>query len=149
VEVTGGVAFTAALRLDLAYTYAQHRFERWVPSTTLDLSGQEMDGAPRHLGSGTLTYEPRFLNGGQVQVEWNGMSSYWLDPDNTQRFEGYHVFNLRASYVLLRRAELYLRVINLTDKLYAAQAFQGFGSIPWVASAGPYRGLFVGVRTQL
>jgi outer membrane receptor protein involved in Fe transport len=28
VEVTGGVAFTAALRLDLAYTYAQHRFER-------------------------------------------------------------------------------------------------------------------------
>jgi outer membrane receptor protein involved in Fe transport len=149
VEISGAYAFTPALRFDLAYTYARHRFEQWVPSTTVNLSGKEMDGAPRHLGSGTLTYEPRFLNGGHLQLEWSGMGTYWLDPANTTTFDGYHVFNVRASYILARRAELYVRAINLTDKLYAIQAFQGFGSIPWVAAAGQYRTLYMGMRAQL
>src|SRR5690606_28665791 len=95
VEVTGGLAFTSDLRADLAYTYARHRFENYRPSSDLDFSGMDMDGAPRHFRSGTLTYQPRLLNGGRVQLEYSGMGDYWLDPGNTLRFDGYDIFHLR------------------------------------------------------
>jgi outer membrane receptor protein involved in Fe transport len=108
-----------------------------------------MDGAPRHLTSGTITYSPRLLKGGRIQAEWSGMSGYWLDPTNTKRFDGHNVFHLRGSYVVARRTELFARLMNVTDKLYAAQAFDGFGDIPWLASAGEYRTLYAGVRVKM
>lgn len=149
VEVTGALAFTSTLRAELAYAYARHRFESYQPSPDLDFSGREMDGGPRHLVNGTLTWQPRRLNGGRVQAEWSGMSSYWLDPGNTLRFDGYDVFHLRASYVVARRAELFVRVMNLTDRTYSTQSFVGFGDVPWNANPGEYRSLYAGVQARL
>jgi len=149
IEITGGVAFTSDLRAELAYTYARHRFESYQPSSDLDFSGREMDGAPHHLVNGTLTYQPRLLNGGRIQAEWSGMSSYWLDPGNTIRFDGYDIFHLRASYVVARRLELFARLMNLTDETYSVQSFVGYGDIPWNANPGEYRSLYVGAQARL
>ena len=149
IEVTGGVAFTSDLRADLAYTYARHQFETYQPSSDLDFSGKDMDGAPRHFTSGTLTYQPHLLNGGRIQLEYSGMGDYWLDPGNTMRFDGYDIFHLRASYVVARRVELFARVMNLTDQTYSVQSFVGFGEIPWIANSGEYRSLYVGAQARL
>src|SRR5690606_18121919 len=110
---------------------------------------KEMDGAPRHFTSGTLTYQPQQLNGGRIQFEYSGMGDYWLDPGNTMRFDGYDIFHLRASYVVARRAELFIRVMNLTDETYSVQSFVGFGEIPWNANPGEYRSLYAGVQARL
>ena len=149
VEVTGGVALTRDLRAELAYTYARHRFDTYQPSSELDFTGNEMDGAPRHLVNGTLTYQPRPLNGGRIQAEWSGMSGYWLDPANTIRFDGYNIFHLRGSYVVARRVELFARLMNLTDETYSVQSFVGFGDIPWNANPGEYRALYLGAQARL
>jgi outer membrane receptor protein involved in Fe transport len=77
------------------------------------------------------------------------MGDYWLDGANTLRQDGYDVFHLRMSYVVARRFELYARLMNLTDRLYAAQAFEGFGDIDRLLSPGEYRSLYAGIRAKL
>lgn len=149
VEITGGLALTSDLRADLAYTYSRARYDNWRPSTTIDFSGKEMESAPRHLRSGTLTYQPRVLNGGRIQLEWNGMSDYLLDPGSTFRVDGYNIFHLRASYVVARRVELYARAMNFTDQTYSVQSFTGYGTIPWTATPGEYRSFYAGAQMRL
>jgi iron complex outermembrane receptor protein len=148
VELSVNAALTPALRLDIGYGYARHTFKEWRPSATLDLSGREMDGAPRHQRNAQLTYSPAALSGGRIQVEWLGIGDYWLDPQNTLRQDGYDVFNLRGSYVLARRYELYVRVINLFDTLYAAQGFFGDTRVERYLSPGEYRTVFGGVSVR-
>ncbi len=148
VELSLGAALTRTLSVDGAFTHAVHRFATWAPSSTLDFSGNEMDAAPHSLRSATVTWMPRFLGGGQVQVEYLGMGDYWLDGANTVRQDGYDVFHLRASYVMARRIELYGRLMNVTDALYAAQAFEGFGDIDRLLNPGEYRTFYAGVRVR-
>lgn len=145
VEVTLGAALRTDLRFHAAWTFAKHTFTDWQPSAELDLSGHEMDGAPRHQRSAQLTWSPSFLKGGRVQAEYLGLSDYWLDPANTLRQDGYDVLHLRASYVIGRRFEVFGRLINAFDRLYAAQAFQGFGDIPRLLSPAEYRTFYGGV----
>ncbi len=149
IEISGGLAITSELRADVALTFARHQYEKWRPSSELDFSGKEMNAAPRRMVNGTLTWEPRVMNGGRVQLEWMGMGSYLLDPTASFRFDGYEVLNLRASYVVADHAELFVRVMNVTDETYAVEAFTGYGPIPWTANPGEYRSLYAGVKAGL
>jgi iron complex outermembrane recepter protein len=148
LEVSLNTALRADLRLDVGYGYARHTFTDWRPSAVLDLSGREMDGAPRHQRNAQLTYSPNILRGGRVQVEWLGMSDYWLDPQNTLRQDGYDVLHLRGSYVVAGRYEIYARLMNVFDTLYAAQAFFGDSRVPRYLSPGEYRTLYAGVSAR-
>jgi hypothetical protein len=50
--------------------------------------------------------------------------------------------------VVARRFEIFGRLMNVFDRLYAAQAFQGFGDIPRVLSPGEYRTFYGGVSAR-
>lgn len=81
-------------------------------------------------------------------MEWLGMGGYWLDPQNTLRQTGYDVFHLRGSYVVKRHYEVFARVINLFDRLYAEQGFLGDQYAPRYLSPGEYRTAYAGVRVM-
>lgn len=147
-EVSFDTAVTRDVRLDVGYAFANHTFKEWRPSAALDLSGYTMDGAPRHQRNARLTYAPAALRGGRVQLEWSGLGGYWLDPRNTLRQGGYDVFHLRASYLVAGRYELFARVMNLFDELYAAQAFLGDATVERYASPGEYRTAYAGVSAR-
>jgi outer membrane receptor protein involved in Fe transport len=147
-ELSVDGAISSELRVSVGYGFARHTFRDWRPTTTLDLSGKTMDGAPMHQRNAQVTYIPAALNGGRIQFEWQGLSDYWLDPLNTVRFDGYDVFHLRGSYMIGRRFELYARLMNIFDELYAAQAFMGDTFEPWYASPGEYRTLYAGVSAR-
>jgi len=149
VEIQTGILLLETLRLDMGYTYAVHKFEKWSPSSTLNFDGKDMDGAPRHHRSAQLTYTPKLLRGGTVQLEWLGMGGYWLDPQNTLRQTGYDVFHLRASYTVKGRYEVFVRAINLLDRLYAEQAFLGDQYAPRYLSPAEYRTVYTGIRIRL
>jgi len=148
VEVSTGIALRTDLRFDVGYSYAVHTFEHWQPSATLNFEGKEMDGAPRHQRNAQLTYSPAMLRGGRVQLDWLGLSDYWLDPQNTLRQAGYNVFHLRGSYLVKRHYETFARVINLFDRLYAEQGFLGDKYAPRYLSPGEYRTVYVGLGTR-
>jgi outer membrane receptor protein involved in Fe transport len=124
-EAQLGIPVGSPVRLDLAYSYARHVFEVWRPSTTLDLSGNEMPSAPRHMGNASLTIAPPSLNGAQASFQWTMIGPYWQDQANTDnatvtaRYDGHHLFNFRASYPVAGHLTLSARVMNLTNIRYA------------------------------
>lgn len=139
----------ADLELSVSYSYAKHTYEEWVHSGN-DFSGNEMAVAPREILNTRLNWTPASFNGGNVELEWDRMGEYWMDNDNSYKYGGYNLFNLRSSYNLNDRLELYGRVINITDKLYATNASyspaSGFSTEKFEYAPGSPRALYVGVN---
>ena len=62
------------------------------------------------------------MKGGIAELEWVRLGKYWLDDANTEKYSGHNLFNFRVSYKVSKLLEIYARVINITDKLYAERA---------------------------
>jgi iron complex outermembrane recepter protein len=119
VEVGIGVGLARGLRLDGALSYAKHTYVEWQPRPGVDYTGNEMELAPRFIGNGRLSYRPPFLSSGLVAVEWVKLGSYWMDPDNTHKYDGHDLFNLFATVPVMEHLELSGRVTNLADRRFA------------------------------
>lgn len=127
VELGLSAALTDRLRLNGAFSYIKHRYDKWLAvsgGSNINFSGNEIESAPRFLGDVTLDYKPALLNGGNVALEWFAMGSYRMDQANTagKKYGGHDLFNLRASYFATKDWEVYGRVMNLTDRRYAEAA---------------------------
>jgi len=122
--IEAGITLTSGFGpfLSTAYTYAVHTYETWETQLGEDLSGNEMEVAPRTIANAEVGYDFKFLKGGVIALEWNRIGSYWMDPANTSKYGGHDILNLRASVGLTRSMSLLARVSNLTDELYAERA---------------------------
>ena len=130
-------------RLNLAYSYARHRYEDWVEKGS-DFSGNEIASAPRHILNTRLTWRPGLLRGGRVELEWEKISAYWMDQANTARYDGHDLFNLRANYPVAREWDIYARVMNLTQRRYATAAALSGGEEQF--APGMPRTVYLGVN---
>ena len=119
VELGVGVGLARGLRLDGAVSYAKHTYVEWQPRPDVDYTGNEMELAPRVLGNGRLSYRPPFMSSGLVAVEWVRLGSYWMDPENTHKYDGHDLFNLFATVPVMEHLELSGRITNLADTRFA------------------------------
>jgi iron complex outermembrane recepter protein len=131
LEASAGALLTRDLRLDLSYSLTDQRYVSWTPEAArpgtgesspvaaVDYSGNRIEQAPRDMGTLTLTYAPRVLNGGSLSTEATYLGPYAMDPLNTHYYAGHAIVHLRANYPITRRAELFARVINLLNRRYA------------------------------
>lgn len=142
IELGFGSQFIETLRLDISYSYAKHIYEDWVQSGS-DFSGNEMVNAPRTIGNARLAYRPGLLNGGRIELELVHLGSYWMDQANTEKYDGYDTFNLRANHQVTAAFNVYARIMNLTDEKYATAATLSRGN-PEYAPAMP-RTFYAGV----
>src|SRR5688572_597807 len=151
IEIGVGVALLKDLRLDAAYSNASQRYLEWVPRESanpaerVDYSGNRIETAPHTLGNVLLTYSPSILGGGRAAVEWTAVGSYATNPENTNFYGGYRVMNLHFNATPLKNAEIFARLINVTDRKYGEvvtyDAFQREQYTP-----GAPRSLFAGLR---
>jgi vitamin B12 transporter len=104
-------------------------------------NGKRLELRPQHSGSATIDWtSPLGLKvGGTVTVAGDSFN----DRANAQRIEGYAVFDLRASYPITDRVELYGRIENLFDATY---------TIVKTSTGGEYntygRSAYAGVRAR-
>jgi outer membrane receptor protein involved in Fe transport len=121
LELDGDLDAGRFLQLSGSYAYARHTYVDWLldprQSLRVDYSGRGMEAAPRHLGTATLTVAPQGRTGGSVEVVRLG--GYWMDAENTNRYAGHTLVNLRWRSRLGQRVELFGRVLNLFDRRYA------------------------------
>jgi outer membrane receptor protein involved in Fe transport len=117
VELNIKYAPVQDIMLRFGGTYAEHTFIDYVQQGK-DYSGNKMPQAPPFIMNGELTYKPRYCKGFRIALEYQGMSEYYTDPQNTAKYRGFSVFNARAGYSL-KGLELWVNCINLTDKIYA------------------------------
>lgn len=108
------------LTIRLSGTNARHEFIRYEDQGQR-LDGNLMDAAPGWMANAEVTYRPRFLEGARAGFEWEHVGPYYMDPQNTLRYGGYDVFNIRLGYTF-RMVELWANVLNVTDELYASIA---------------------------
>ncbi|MGB0668952.1 MAG: TonB-dependent receptor domain-containing protein, partial [Porticoccaceae bacterium] len=85
-----------------------------------DIRGNDVDTAPRHFGSARLAFTPNARQ--SLELEWQSMGSYYLNPENLYRYEGHNILHLRAGWTLSESMRLYANISNLTDRHYAERA---------------------------
>ena len=125
--------------LAAAGTYAVHRYDSALTISQQDISNNDIDTAPRSMGSVQLGWQDD--SGQQIELEYLSMGSYYLDPENSASYGGHKLLNLRASTLLTDSIKLSLRLLNVTDQDYAERADIAFGNYRYFV--GEPRSVFV------
>ncbi len=125
LELGADYRFNPDWSLGASYTHTKQTYEDWNEKGN-DYSGNELTSAPQNFANTTLNYHPGFFNGGRVELEWSHIGSYWMDNDNTEKYDGHDLLNLRVNHFInmenKKQLEIYARIMNLTDKRYATAA---------------------------
>jgi len=125
IELGADYQFNSDWSLGASYTHTKQTYEKWQEKGN-DYSGNELPSAPKNFANTTLNYHPAILNAGRVELEWSHIGSYWMDNDNTEKYDGHDLLNLRINHFIdmnnKKQLEVYARIMNLTDKRYATAA---------------------------
>ena len=97
--------------------YSLHEFTDYVEKG-VSYNGKEMSAAPHWLYNTELWYRPSFAKGLRIGAELQHVGSYFVDPQNSAKYEGYYALNLRTGYQW-KAFEIWLNVLNATDNYYS------------------------------
>ena len=89
-----------------------------------------------------ITWKPVFLHGFRLAGEWQHVSRYYMDPQNTQYYGGYDLLNFRTGYSW-KKFECWLNCRNAADAIYATTAEKTTYSTTY--RPGPKRTFNIGV----
>jgi outer membrane receptor protein involved in Fe transport len=145
IELGLNTTLTQELELAVSYSYAKHTYEEWVHSGN-DYSGNEMKSAPREIMNTRIKWTPPVLNGGHAELEWERLGEYWMDDNNTYKYSGHNLLNLRANYIVEKNLEVYGRVMNLADKRFATAASYTASSNKFEYAPGLPRTVYLGLN---
>jgi outer membrane receptor protein involved in Fe transport len=137
---------TSALALNLAGTFARHRYEfsSAIEGGETIVDGNDVDTAPRQLLAASLRFEPGERLA--AELEWLFVDEYWLDASNAHRYEGHELVNLRGRWSITPQWNVALRLNNVLDRDYADRADFAFGDFRYFP--GRDRTLFAEISWQ-
>lgn len=126
-EIQADLAFDWGLYASAVGTWAKHTydFDRVIAGGETIRSGDDVDTAPRTLGSARLGYT---RGPALAELEWVHQGDYYLNAANTADYEGHDILNFRSRWQMTDDWSVLLRINNLTDKRYADRADFAFGS---------------------
>ena len=125
VEYALTFAPTSWLDIQLTGSNARHQFVSYEDGG-ITMDGNSMDAAPGWMANAGAFFRPPFAPGLRLGVEWEHISPYFMDPQNTARYSGYDLLHLRAGYTT-HGVEIWINARNVTDELHATIATMGWG----------------------
>lgn len=117
VELNIKYAPVEDLNFRIGGTVAQHKYVDYILQGK-SFSGNDMAQSPAYILNGEVTYKPGYLKGFRIALECQSLGSYYTDPQNTAKYNGFAVFNARMGYEF-GAFEGWVNCINLLDKNYA------------------------------
>jgi outer membrane receptor protein involved in Fe transport len=129
-------------QLTLAAAWAHHEVDKASDLNGDSINGNRMDTAPEWQGSVQLSYQ--YQANAIAELEWVFMDDYFLDAENTARYDGHQLLNLRVQHQWSNQWSTTLRLKNLLDARYAERADYAFGSYRYFVGEG--RGAFFEVK---
>ncbi|WGL17530.1 TonB-dependent receptor [Microbulbifer bruguierae] len=120
------LAWQFARHWDLSFSgdFARHRYTSDVSEpgsgALIETKGNDIDTAPRRQHSLVLGRE--LAKGTRVELQWQGIGSYYTDIENVHRYEGHDLLYMRMRHQLNPRLNLGLRINNLANVDYAERA---------------------------
>ena len=130
--------------LSTAGSLASHKYDNALTLSRQNIQGNIIDTAPRKMGSAQLGWESK--NGNKLELEWQHLGSYYLNPENTAEYAGHDLLNLRGSFEISSQLSFNARLLNISDQDYAERADFAFGNYRYFV--GEPRSLFVGFNYQ-
>lgn len=105
--------------VDLRFStaFSEHNFVDFIEKG-VSYNGNEMNGAPHWLHNAEAWFRPTFVKGLRLGIEWQHQGSYFLDPQNTEKYKGFDVFHIRAGYQY-KAFELWVNLMNAGDSYYS------------------------------
>ena len=144
-----GIEFNAAWTLNnqwalnIAGTYAEHRYASDEILDGININGLLVDTAPKTAGSIWVRYQPTERLSISAQVQHLGR--YYLEPTNSFEYPGHDLLNFYARYQLNDVWTLSTRLLNALDTTYAERAdYTSFSSERYFP--GEPRSMFVSLR---
>ncbi|MCC2617733.1 TonB-dependent receptor [Aestuariibacter halophilus] len=142
VELQLEQPINAQWRVSVAATLARHTYRDDYAFSNGDVKGNDIDTAPRHMGRVGLKWRPDEQLA--VNLEWVHMGDYYTDPQNSARYAGHDLLNLRARWQLDDAWTVTLQALNLTDSAYAERADYAFGNERYFI--GEPRSVYLGIQ---
>jgi iron complex outermembrane recepter protein len=106
--------------LGVSATQARHTYLNSTVLGGVSIRGNDIDTAPRLFGSARLAWTP--ADNKSLELEWQAMGSYYLNPENLHRYEGHDLIHLRAGWTVSQSMRVFANISNLTDEHYAERA---------------------------
>ena len=141
IELSAIYQLLESLTISVNYAYAQHEYDFDRPSSGV-VNGNEIDTAPRNQGNARLNWQPTAKT--ELELEWQHVGSYYLDPANAHEYQGHDLLHLRGQWQVSERVNLTAKLENLTDQKYASRADYAFGSYRYFG--GQPRAIYVGAN---
>lgn len=117
IELNVKYAPVTDLRFRIGGTVAKHKYVDYIQQGK-SFNGNDMPQSPAYILNGEITYKPHYLKGFRIAVESESLGSYYTDPQNTSKYNGFTVFNARTGYAF-GSFETWVNWINVTNKNYA------------------------------
>ncbi len=125
-------------------TLAKHQYSNDIQISRVSINGNDIDTAPRHSGNLRLSWQASDML--HTELEWVRLGSYYQNPENTVKYPGHDLVNLRATYSVSHSWQFGLRLINALDSEYAERADFGFGRDRYFV--GQPRSVYFSVNTR-
>lgn len=144
LEVSIVARLTDRVTASINGTVAKHEYSNDVQISRVSINGNDIDTAPKHSGNMRLAWQANDkLN---TELEWVRLGAYYQNPENTAKYPGHDLLNLRASYSMNESWQFGVRLINALDTEYAERADFGFGSDRYFV--GQPRSVYFSVNTR-
>jgi iron complex outermembrane recepter protein len=117
VELTLFSNLTEDISSKIAYSYSRHNFV-----DDINYKNNEMAEAPNHTGNFRLFYNPFFMKKLTLMGEIQYVGDYYMNNENTKKYSGYEIGNVKGTYNLSKNLSIFGKVTNITDKKYATSA---------------------------
>ena len=129
------------LHINGAYGRHEYDFDA-VGRGEIFVAGNDIDSAPRWMGSAEVRYAPDMPF--EIGLQVVSLDTYYLDSLNRFTYPGHTLLNLRAAWQASESLGFYARLYNLTDEAIADRADFGMGNYRYLPGRG--RELFVELR---
>jgi outer membrane receptor protein involved in Fe transport len=121
IELTLFSNLTEDISSKIAYSYSKHNFVDDV-----NYKDNEMAEAPNHTGNFRLFYNPYFMKKLTLMGEIQYVGDYYMNNENTKKYTGYEIGNVKGTYNLSKSLSIFGKVTNITDKKYATSSSSGW-----------------------
>lgn len=162
VDHTGielGVQYQMSETLSIAFaaSRSRHTFDHYIQdagrvdyrtqlSKEVDLSGNHLPMAPEYVANLRVNYRDLWVEGLRWIFELKSIGDYWMNAENSRKYSGYTIGNIKANYDISENLRVHFRIANVTDKKYALQSEIRYGSTR--IQAGAPSTVYVGLSYQ-
>jgi len=149
VELTAIKKIQSNLHVRFSGNYAIHQFVEFREAEDgPDFNGNDMPSAPRWINNAEIIYSPPGrLQGFRASLEWQMISSFFVNNNNLDSYGGHHLFHARIAYKA-KNFEIWSNAINLFDTLFAESASRNNAG-QWRFNPGAPRSVNLGIAFQL